>query len=55
VFLEGTVIRVRLVVTFAVKAFEHMGAWVALLGLKSRRIDLVVSFATPSKMPVMIS
>ena len=42
-------------VAFAVKVFECMGARITLLGLESRRIGLVVSFATLSKMPVMIS
>jgi len=43
------------VVAFAVKAFERVRARVALLGFKSRRISLIVSFTAPHKMLVMVS
>ena len=42
-------------ITLAVETLECIGARFVLLGLKPRRIDLIVSLATPGKLPVMLS
>ena len=50
---EWTSIRVCLVVTLAVDAFEGMGTIFTLFGFKTREISLEVSFAVPSKVIMM--
>jgi len=55
VFPEVIVIRVSLMITLAVETLECIGARFVLLGLKPRQIDLIVSLATPGKLPVMLS
>ena len=40
--------------SLAVETFEWVRAWLALLCFKSRWVDFRVSFATPSKLPMII-
>jgi len=55
VFLEVTVIGVGLMIALAVETLECMGTRFTLLGLKPRQINLIVSLATPGRLPVMLS
>jgi len=50
---EQTSVRVCLVVTLAVDAFEGVGARFALFGFKMREVSLEVSFAVPGKVIMM--
>ena len=50
---EWTSIRVYLVVTLAVNAFEGMGAKLTLFGFKIRGVSLKVSFVVPGKVTMM--
>jgi len=50
---EKTKVRVYLVVTSTVKAFEGVRARFALLGFQSREIKLAIIFTTPCKMSVV--
>ena len=51
--LEKIKIKVCLVVTSTVEAFEDVGARFTLLGFQSRGIRLVITVATPCKMSVV--
>jgi len=51
--LEKTKVRVCLVVTSTVEAFEGVGVRFSLLGFQSRGIRLVITFATLYKMSVV--
>jgi len=54
-FPEVTVVGVGLMIALAVETLKCMGARFALLSLKPRWIDLIVSLATLGKLPVMLS
>jgi len=43
-----------LVIATAVQAFESVGARVSFLCFESRRVDLIVCFAAPSKFSVIL-
>ena len=51
---ERTSVGIGLVIPFAVRAFEDVGAWLAFLGFKSRWVNFIVSFATPPKFSMML-
>ena len=53
VFPERTISGVCLIFALAVWIFEWMRARFALLGFKSRRVSLLISFITPHKLTVM--
>ena len=53
VFPKWAVVGVGLVISFAVGALEGVRARFALFSFKSRRVDLGVSFTTPTDVPVM--
>ena len=55
VFLEWAFNWVSSVWSFAIEILEWVRAWLALLCFESRWINLKVSFATPSKLPMIIS
>jgi len=50
---KWTYIRIGLVISFAVGTLEGVGARIAFFGFQSRWIDFVVSFTTPTKLPVV--
>jgi len=51
---EGANVRVSLVISFVVGALESVRAWFALLSFSSRGVNLGISFATPTKFPMML-
>jgi len=55
VFPEVTVVGVSLMIALAVETLKCIEARFALLGLKPRWIDLIVSLATLGKLLVMLS
>ena len=50
---KRTVVRISLVVSFAVGALKGVRAWFALLGFGSGRINFSISFATPTEFSMM--
>ena len=50
---EWTCIRIGLMISFTVGTLEGVGARIAFFGFKSRRVNFVVSFTTPTKLPVV--
>ena len=46
-------IGIGLIVTLAVRAFERVRAWFALLGFKPRQVDLGVCLATPTEFSIV--
>jgi len=54
-FPKQTICRVSYIRTLTIKTLETMRARIIFLSFKSRRINFVVSFATPCKITVIIS
>ena len=50
---EGTSIRVGLIITFTVQAFEEVRTWFTLLGFQIQGVGFEVCLAIPSKMSVI--
>jgi len=50
---KQTLIGISLMVALAVRAFERVRAWFALLGFKPRRVDLGICLATPTKFSIV--
>ena len=50
---EWACIQIGLVISFAVGTLEGVGARIAFFGFKSRWVNFVVSFTTPTKLPVV--
>ena len=53
VSLKQILIGIGLIVTLAVRAFERVRAWFALLGFKPRWVDLGVSLAKPTEFSIV--
>jgi len=51
---EWTLVGVGLVITSAIRAFERVRAWIALLSLEMQRVCLLVHFAAPPEFSVVL-
>jgi len=50
---KWTIVRVGLMISFAVRTFEQMRTWFALLGFQSRRVKFSVTLTTPTELSMV--